>query len=307
MVLGTAVKPSYCVWIIAPPGNPHWQALNEVAEGIFYALKKLGNGVHIYAGAALPPFDYDRLIVFNSHSLHPSIELPRDVIIFNAEQVPTTDSSPAIWWAPYFARMKKHAVWDYSETNRERLKERGISSILCPVGYHPKLERIPIGDREDIDILFYGSPNARREKILEECRGAGLNVKHLFGVYGDERDAIIARSKIIVNIHFYPNPIWEIFRCSYLIANKKCVISEDGGCDQDLEKLAGEITVHVPYEKIVAHCKEFIFSESSLEQRQLLANVAYDIFSEQDQIQYVKAALKLSRSYNKENGSAAHG
>jgi hypothetical protein len=65
-------------------------------------------------------------------------------------------------------------------------------------------------------------------------RGRGLRVESAFGCYGEERDALIARARIVLNVHYYESKVFEVVRVSYLLANRKCVLSESGS-DIDLE------------------------------------------------------------------------
>jgi hypothetical protein len=39
-----------------------------------------------------------------------------------------------------------------------------------PVGYVPELERIRPAPAEDIDVLFFGSVNDRRQRVLDQLR-----------------------------------------------------------------------------------------------------------------------------------------
>ena len=61
-----------------------------------------------------------------------------------------------------------------------------------PIGYVPELTCINPVSPQDIDVLFYGSMNARREKIVEELKQSGLTVITLFSIYEKERDTVIA-------------------------------------------------------------------------------------------------------------------
>ncbi len=56
-----------------------------------------------------------------------------------------------------------------------------------PVGYVPELTRIAAAPAEDIDILFYGSMNERRNNVISQLRQAGLNAHTVFGTYGPAR------------------------------------------------------------------------------------------------------------------------
>jgi len=80
-----------------------------------------------------------------------------------------------------------------------------------PIGYVPELTRIAPA-AEDIDVLFYGASYERRYAVLRDLHDRGLRVKWLSGVYGASRDAWIARSKIVLNIHYWDAKIFEKVR-----------------------------------------------------------------------------------------------
>lgn len=100
------------------------------------------------------------------------------------------------------------------------------SHISFKMNYHRKLHRIPVDQSKEIDVLFYGGINKARAKILHELRERGLHVKHLSGVFGAERDAFIARSKIVLNLHQYGTKILEMIRIHYLMNNSKVVLTQ---------------------------------------------------------------------------------
>ena len=57
---------------------------------------------------------------------------------------------------------------------------------------------------KDIDILFYGLMNQRRQDIIDALKQQGLNVCVANGIWGNKLNSFIARSKILLNIHYYP-------------------------------------------------------------------------------------------------------
>jgi hypothetical protein len=130
--------------------------------------------------------------------------------------------------------LKHYPVWDYSARNIETLAALGVRASLCGIGYMPGLTRIPAAAARDIDVLFIGSVNPRRGEVLHEIKAHGAAVHVAFDCYGEERDALIARAKIVLNLHFYPAKLFEIVRVSYLLANRACVVSEMG-LDTELE------------------------------------------------------------------------
>src|SRR4029450_4294855 len=100
-----------------------------------------------------------------------------------------------------------------SERNVEALSHETSKPVrLLRLGYHPALARIEPAEKQDIDLLFHGSLNARRRQVLGRLAAEGMAVKSVFGVYGPERDALIARSRIVLNMHYYTTQIFEIVR-----------------------------------------------------------------------------------------------
>ena len=213
----------FAVTIIQPPDYIHSQAFKEIAETIHYALINLGYDSLLTHETNLKDRQY---IILGANLIpHSPVKVDSQSILFNLEQV----DPKSIWIdSSYLELLKSHIVWDYSINNIELLKNLGVNNIHhMPIGYVKQLERIP-KSVQDIDVLFYGSVNERRLKILNELRESGLVVEQRFGLYGAERDALISRSKIVINIHYYESKILEFVLISYLLADKVCLVSEPG-------------------------------------------------------------------------------
>lgn len=285
---------AFTVWIVAPLGDVHWQALREVAAGVVDSLRTLGHNVIFNPGDG-PYADGEirgRLIVFNGHRLGDT-KIPADAIIFNAEQIRHTDEN--FLAHPYAQLLRWHAVWDYSRVNIDRMRTFGaLKTVLCPVGYWPGLTDVvptqPEG-AEDVDVLFVGSINDRRRAALDKLVKRRMKVQVLHGVYGAERNAWIARSKVILNCHYYDKPIFEIFRVSHAWANKKCVVTEDGGCDEVLEALAAKAAARVSYDRLAEVCGQLV---SSVTLRKDVAECGHFAFSQLPQVEYVARALEAT-------------
>jgi hypothetical protein len=155
------------------------------------------------------------------------------------------------------------------------------------VGYVPEMtRRIPVYE-QPVDVLFYGSTNARRMAVLQGLAKAGLNVKHMFAVYGRERDEAIAEAKVVLNMHFYEDSIHEIVRTSYLLANSKAVVSECGPkteIDEDVQ----HSMFAVPYEDLVQACVMLVRDES---RRRELERQAFATFVRRDQVKILRDTI----------------
>jgi hypothetical protein len=145
-------------------------------------------------------------------------------------------------------------VWDYSQTNIRALAERGIPAKYLTIGYHPVIRTVPPGVKKDIDVFFYGNLNARRVKIIDDLDKAGVNVQYARGIYGRNRDAVLARSKIVLNVHYHPQKIFEAVRVSYLLNNGCYVVSEES-VDYPY---AGVSLCQVAYNDLVETCRQVL-------------------------------------------------
>lgn len=242
----------YNVCVIRPPGYIWSSVFHELAELISYSLKDLGfhapisenrmnkSATNILLGAHLLPLAAIERIPINS-------------IIFNTEQLGV---GPRKWNHKVLSLMAKCASWDYSIDNIIKLQSVGVRSPQWfKIAYHDKLNRIPKDAEKDIDVLFYGGVNPARGRILDGMRERGLRVTHLSGVFGAERDACIARSKIVLNLHQYDTKILEMIRIHYLMNNAKVVLTQ-----YDDDSVGGEAykagLVLAPYDQLVDRAVE---------------------------------------------------
>ncbi len=249
----------FSVFIATVPDYPHSQCFNEVAETICGGLTSLGYDAAVTTAVR----SGTRHIVLGSHLLVANpVPLPPDSILYNLEQLP---ENPYYAGPEFFAVLKRYTVWDYAQRNVDELALHGIAvRALLPIGYYDGLSRIVQRNDRDIDVLFIGSMNERRLTLLNEMSAAGLNVVSLFNKYGAERDAFISRSRILLNVHFYPAKILEQVRISYYLANRAAVLSEVSGDDlTDADWQQG--VCFAPYEKLVAEALRLCRDETALE------------------------------------------
>lgn len=105
--------------------------------------------------------------------------------------------------------------------------------------------------------------NARRAEILNRIKEKGLIVKHIFGIYGPERDDYISRSKLVMNIHFYESQIQEIIRLFYLASNSIPILSENNSTTKQEAQWCDAIP-SATYHNLVDECFHMIHSETQL-------------------------------------------
>lgn len=270
---------------IKPAKYVHAAAFDEIAYGLMAGLLELGHKALHQTNAIVPD---GRNIVLGAHLLHKSAleSLPKDTIIYNFEQL-----SRDGWFmnSAYQHALSSFEVWDYSEKNIEYLKalDEPVNVKHVPIGYAKALSNIPKQSKQDIDVLFYGSMNDRRNKIIKDLKAAGMRVSVLTGVYGAQRDAAIARAKVVLNMHFYETQIFEIARVSYLLANKKAVVSEVNP-ETHIDPELVECVKFAEYDALVEACKEIVSDE---EKRHALEQAGFEGFSGLKQSDFLAQVL----------------
>jgi len=203
----------------------HASVFHEIEAAVFFTLKSLGYDVT----NSVNEFSTDRRnIVFGMHHCPVDVvrhDVPKDTIVYSLEQM--RDGPECLRWCRKYRDLE---VWDYSMRNVNVLKKAGVENIKhCKIGYVPEIsyfERNKLEDR-DIDILAYMSPSPRRVRIMEKfANDKKINFVAVQSVYGDERDELIKRSKLVINLHNHDNQIFEMVRVTHLIQNKIPVLCE---------------------------------------------------------------------------------
>ncbi len=262
--------PAARIVIVRPPGYAHADAFVEVAETLEAGLRALGIPVARVENEVAPGA-FNILLGWHLLAEEAAAALPEGTVLYNLEQMDERNRE----LRERIVRLgRRHTVWDYSPRNAEILREAGLAQEpgMLPIGYAPLLTRIPEAPREDIDVLFYGSINPRRLQILQDLQTAGLKVHQAFGVYGSERDALIARAKVVLNLHYYDSSIFELVRVSYLLANRKAVVAECHTATE-VEAFLREGLFLAPYEGLVQACLDAIADEPA---RRAVAQRGYE-------------------------------
>ena len=210
-----------------------------------------------------------------------------ETIFYNLEQlagIPAQALKPVL--RAIAARCR---VWDYSERNMEIWQSLNPAQppTVVPIGFAPILQRIAKRD-EDIDVLFYGLPSARRLTVYQEACVLGLKCVFACGLYGPSRDDLIARSKLVLNINMYDHArIFEIVRVSYLLSNGKAVVSDDYA-DTHIELDLRDAVRFAKLEDVPQTCADLIADDNA---RRQLESRGREIFARRDIRAILRAAL----------------
>lgn len=210
--------------VLTQPNYPHTAAFSEIANVLQHSLADLD------LTNTLP----DIQIIFGANAFPHHDDIKPDDIIFNCEQ-----QNSGWFTAHYLQRLRAHRVLDFEAQRVTWLRNNAIDAYHLPLGYHDawtikKQPPLPDAGR-DIDILFYGSPTSHRHPILQRLHMQFPKFHCVFSVYGEARDSLIRRARVVLNLHANHDNTFEIIRVAPLLASDVLVISE---CRQD---------EHLPY------------------------------------------------------------
>ena len=171
--------------------------------------------------------DFDEDVYLGAMWANPlGIEL-KDVGIYNME--PLHDKAP-VFKMGYMDTLRNCFVIDYSMKNVEYLRKHGIEAVYMPYGIHDGLKRVKQA-KKDIDFLFIGSAHFERRQKFFDKMGDRLVIAN--GVYGEDLDKLVARTRVHINVHHYDEQQLEVVRLNYLLANGCNVVSERG-CESEV-------------------------------------------------------------------------
>jgi glycosyltransferase involved in cell wall biosynthesis len=271
------------VFVVKPSNYTHWEAYRELAETVFYGLQTLGFDATMTSDAQAIK---GRAIIIGGHVASPELiaSFSEDSIIYNVEHVTQIKTVGGF----YLNLLHRFEVWDYSQDNAKRLARMlGKNVRFMRIGYVKELTRIEPQSVQDIDVLFVGSWNERRQTILDGLWQAGLRVHQAFGVYGWERDNLVARSKVVLCMHFYEPGTFEIVRVSYMLANRKAVVAEVNPSEVIDDDLVNGI-VGVPYDQLVDAVSRLVKNDGH---RAKLEEAGFKAFAARDESHLLEEIL----------------
>jgi hypothetical protein len=274
-----AVMRPFNIVLVQPPGYIHTLALWEIGKLLLHSFRSLGIDCRFQINA----FEPEAVNVVLGYQVLSDLGLVRscDCIIYQLEQLSDREG----WFQPHHLDLFRRvgAVWDYSPENINFLQAKGIDNVrLLPIGFHEALRTIRKSACPDIDVLFYGSLNPRRQAVLDDLARTNT-VQRLFGVYGEERDRFVARSKVVLNVHFYDAQIMEQPRISYLLNNRCFVVSEESKINP-----FGDGLVIAPYGQLAETCRAWLKNPGDRDQ---VAQAGFERFRGQPMMDSLREVL----------------
>lgn len=159
----------------------------------------------------IDPNDSNHIWIIYNASL--AWAVPQYYICYQTEQIGTH------WFNHrYYSRLAEcMAVWEYSEINTECYKHLNDNICIVGPGIAPQKKV-----NKDIEVLFYGALSDRRKRavaLLDNCMVVDNNL-------GQSMQELLARTKVVVNIHYYDKSPLETFRINECLSHHCHVVSE---------------------------------------------------------------------------------
>ena len=213
------------VYVVSNPGHAYAPCFLDTALTLAWGLREIGWDACVTTKEPRP----GTLNIYLGWHWLSSLPLAGS-IIYNLEYLPQRWPPGDVTLPDRLAGLAQtHRIWDFSTANTDFLRDRyGIDALLMPVCYGPLLERIPPTAEEDrdIDVLFIGGISPRRQAVLDAMRRGGLNVQTGWLVFGANKDALIARAKVVLNMHYWEYSALEDERVVPCLANHRAVVAE---------------------------------------------------------------------------------
>jgi hypothetical protein len=210
--------------IVQPKGYVHSLGFLDQARYFRHQFRRMGAEVSL----AKNRLRHDAVnFVFGAHlGFEAELRERYSCVFVNLEQLGRGGAAVS---SDYLNLLRTSAVVDYDSDNVSAYATHPDEVMVVPFLYAPYLKPAdpqPLAERP-IDLLFIGSMNDRRRRMIERIESTGLQVSVFDGaLYGPERDAYIMQAKAVFNAHFYESSRFEQARASHCLSLGTPVISE---------------------------------------------------------------------------------
>jgi SAM-dependent methyltransferase len=199
--------------IVQPVGYPHSLGFLDQARFFRHQFRRLGAQVTL----AKNRLRHGAInFVFGAHlGFDAELKDRYSCIFVNLEQLGCGGNPVA---PEYLKLLGSSAVVDYDAANVVAYTTHTSDVPLVSFAHAPYLNaaHCPALEARPIGVLFFGSLNERRAKLLAEIEASGHKPVIALGLYGPERDDAIRQAQAVFNCHFYDSARFEqarVFQC----------------------------------------------------------------------------------------------
>lgn len=184
---------------------------------------------------------------------------PQRTVLFNMEQL----GSDAPWTRDGYAEaLARWTVADYSASNVEWLRRHNGQAQRVqelPIVPGPSVAfAAPAPAEPEVDVLFFGTMNPRREQVIAQLREAGLTVEAVAGSFGWELTPAILRARLVLHVHFYETRLFPVARIVQPVAQGVPIVCEGSVCSPLADWSAGSGIVFADTDQLVEACRALL-------------------------------------------------
>lgn len=182
----------------------------------------------------------------------------RRAVVYNFEQLA---AGPLVAGPQYVPWLRRWLVADYHSRNiawleRESGGEQRVLELpLMPteaIAFQPELPHEP-----SVDVLFFGTLNERRERLVDSLRAAGLSVEVVSGSFAHELTPAIKRARVVLHAHFYSSGLFPVTRVLQPVMQGVPVVCEKS-VFSELSDWTHSGIVFAPYDGLVEACEDLV-------------------------------------------------
>lgn len=168
----------------------------------------------------------------------------------------------------------------------------GVQCFHLPLGYHPSLEKAEslATSERDVDICVLAAMTDRREEFIAAnadwfaARNCHLRLVPLGFAKTEttrsylpaaKRNALLQRTKILLNVHYSELPYFEWHRTLIGLANRCCMITEP--CEGFAPLIPGKHLIMAKADDLITCCEYYLEHE---DEREAIAEAAYHFVRE---------------------------
>jgi Glycosyl transferase family 2/Glycosyl transferases group 1 len=214
----------------------------------------------------LTPHEYYNLFLLEQVSRKTARELSTNLVFLCTEQPATGWFQQNLRWGCY-----ARAVADINPLGVHSYRAHGIRAHHLPLGYHELLGHSGEQPAREIDVVFLGSLTSRRERFFarhthffsqRNCHlrfvPLGFAKTELSRSYlpAAQRNALLANSKILLNVHYSDQRYFEWHRMLVGLANGCCIITEN--CAGYAPLIPNKHFVMVEHDALIEACQYYL-------------------------------------------------
>lgn len=214
----------------------------------------------------LTPHEYYNLFLLEQVPRKTARELSANLVFLCTEQPATGWFQQNLRWSCY-----ARAVADINPLGVDSYRAHGIRAHHLPLGYHELLAHSGEQPAREIDLVFLGSLTSRRERFFarhtdffsqRNCHlrfvPLGFAKTELSRSYlpAAQRNALLANSKILLNVHYSDQRYFEWHRMLVGLANGCCIITEN--CAGYAPLIPNKHFVMVEHDALIEACRYYL-------------------------------------------------